>query len=245
LEEDKIVLRIQLSRDEYERLKRIAEERGYSLVSDLVKAVLEGLVPGSPGAGQARGVEQELRRLERRITDLLNPYTGKIDEIMRRLGELQEMLEECLGREERPSVEAPRPQARPAQARPRSQWREERYERPRRQYKSGIERLRTEKVVTGSDVKWMRMPDKFFDKLRREGAVVFRAGGETIAVDPDFWDEFISLLSRYSVRDHEELAGILEEEMGEKAARLFRMLLRSGLVYYDEETGGWMIEAPR
>jgi len=245
--EDKVVLRIQLPREKYEELKRIAEEKGYSLPSDLVKTLIEGLIEGVPTGGAPKGVEQEIRRLERRLTDLLNPYTGKLDEILRRLSEIQEALEECQAQPARPyrepGYEQPRPTPRPAQARPRGQWqRQGREERPRRQYRSGIERLKGDKVVTLSDVKWMNMPDKFFEKLKREGAIVFQAGGETVAVDPDYWREFLGLVERYSVRDPEEMARILEEELGERAVRLFNMLVRSGLAYFDEEAGGWVVE---
>jgi len=243
---DRVVLRIQLPREKYEELKRIAEEKGYSLPSDLVKTLIEGLLEGSPTGGSSKGVEQEIRRLERRIADLLNPYTGKLDEILRRLGEIQELLEECQSQPARPprepAPEPPRPAARPAPSRPRAQQWQRQEERPRRQYRSGIERLRGDKVVRLSDVKWMRMPDRFFDKLRREGAIVFQAGGETVAVDPDYWREFLGLVERYSVRDPEEMARILEEELGERAAMLFNMLVRSGLAYFDEEAGGWVVE---
>ncbi|MFN4045886.1 MAG: hypothetical protein ACK4H7_00920, partial [Acidilobaceae archaeon] len=95
-------------------------------------------------------------------------------------------------------------------------------------------------VVFQDDVRWMKSPDKFFDKLKKEGAVVLEVGGEKIAVDSSFWLSFKEELDKVSVSDLEEAASIIELSLGEAAGRLFRKLAKAGLIVYDEDSGIWI-----
>jgi len=234
---EKVVIKVELPRDEYLKLVRLAEEEGYPLASDYVRALvaraLEGRLGGEcPGGGldERRLAEAIARRLERRLADLINPFTAKIDEMQRRIGELVEALEQAEARggpveaEERPE----RPPAR------------RRVERggPSR----GMERLRSEGVVFESDLRGrLRQPEAFLRKLGSEGAVVLDLAGEKVAVDPGFWERLVESLSRLSIRDEGEVESLLSAELGERAARLFRLLVRSGLAYYDEDSASWVV----
>jgi len=153
--------------------------------------------------------------------DILNPYTGKIDEITRRLAELRELLEEAREERVREVVERPVRRA-PA-----------------------IEKLKEQGVVFQEDVRWMKSPERFFEKLKREGAMVLSIGGERVAVDPGFWARFAEEVDKISVGDVEEAASLLEMSLGEAAGRLFRKMVKAGVAVYDEDQGIWVLNVQK
>ncbi|MEM4035987.1 MAG: hypothetical protein QXU97_05205 [Fervidicoccaceae archaeon] len=221
---------IKLSDEEYEILKKKAEERGLSSVTEYLLAIARETPPISQrvARGEAQLIEQEQARLiasvERKIHDIINPYTAKIDELSRRIAAVIERLDEL-----RESVEISRrgeaPASRPAPA------------RARRRGTSAIERLREDGVVFQSELTWLSNPPAFFDKLKREGAVVFRLGGEYVAVDQRFWEEFKSRLSKERGEKAEEVASRLPAKM----SRLFLKLSAEGLASYNKEARSWII----
>ncbi|MCS7106769.1 MAG: hypothetical protein NZ902_01505 [Acidilobaceae archaeon] len=221
--EEKVVLKVELSREEYEALKAKARSEGYPLPSEYAREVLRRAL----GKGEARGLDvKEIadnvsKRVERTVADLLNPYTGKIDEISRRLSELIELLEVEKEREAK-EVKEPR-------------------ELKERRPVSAIDRLKDQQVVFSEDMKWMKAPEKFFEKLRREGAMVVEVGEEKIAVDKDFWEQFKAEVESISVRSVEEASSLIGSYLGEGAGRLFKKLARAGLLVYDEDRGEWLL----
>ncbi len=225
--EDKVVVKVELSKEDYEILKAISKREGYSLVPEYLKFVIKiiieegGLVKGE--SIQVRELSESIgKRVERLVTDLLNPYTGKIDEISRKISELKEAVESLEAEKAKPKPPTPLPPG-----------------EPRKPF-SAIERLKSQGAVFQDDVRWMKSPDKFFDKLKKEGAVVLEAGGEKIAVDSDFWLSFKEELDKVSVSDMEEAASIMELSLGDAAGRLFRKLAKAGLIVYDEDNGVWV-----
>jgi len=174
--------------------------------------------------------ESLVRRLERVIQDILNPYTAKLDEIYRRLGEIYELIESGSG-ERGPPPPSPPPVSRGETASPRQS----------RRGASAIDRLKEEGVFFEEDAKWLRAPERFFQKLEREGAIVLSIHGEHIAVDPDFWEGFLAELENLEVSSLEDAADILSERLGDKAGRLLEALARAGLAYFDETSGRWRI----
>ena len=223
-EKDRVSVKVELTRSEYEALKAIARREGYSLVSDYLRGLARDAIEGrvSRGAGGGEQAEVLAKRLERVIVDLLNPYTGKIDEIARRIGDLVELVE-------RSEVE-----------RPREVSREKR--EVRRAPLTAIERLKEQEAVFQEDVQWMKSPEKFFEKLKKEGAVVVSIGGEKAALDPDFWARFKDEVGKISVGDLDEAVGLLEEALGEAAGRLLRKMARAGMAVYDEDVGAWVLK---
>ena len=207
-------------------LRSYCRRRGVELLPECIASILKECVEGQAAAASP-DMDRVVRRIERVVQDLLNPFTGKIDEINRRLSELVEALEASAYREEeRESIPAPQaPKARGP------------VERSRRG--SAIERLKAEGVVFEDDVRWMRAPERFFQKLEREGAVVLDVQGEKVAVDPDFWREFLEFVEALQVSDLTEASDIVEEKLGPQASKLFRKLARAGLLHYNEETGSW------
>jgi len=223
--EGKVLVRIELNKSEYEVLKVLARREGYSLVSDYLRRLIKDVIEGRVGKGISGGEQADVivKKLERVVVDLLNPYTGKIDEIARRLAEIIELLE-------RGEVERAREVIR---------------EKPRevkRAPSTAIEKLKEQGVVFQEDVQWMKSPDRFFEKLKKEGAIVVSIGSEKVALDPDFWAKFTEEVGKISVGDLEEAADMLGMALGEVAGRLLRKMAKAGIAVYDEDSGVWILK---
>jgi hypothetical protein len=225
---DRVVLKIELDYDDYIVLEREAKRRGYSLVSDYLRDLVVGLARrggehAAPGADLGRALESVAKRIERTIADLINPFTGKIDELAQRIADLAERMERG---------EAEEKAERQAE------------ERGRRRVFTAVDRLKSEGVVFEEDLKWLKAPEKFFQRLEREGAVVLNLGGERVAIDKGFWERFVSEVEDVKVRDPDHAAVIVEERMGGKAARLFEKLVKASIAFYDEDLGRWSVPLP-
>jgi len=263
------IVAFSLPDDLYEELKRRAGRRGYSLVSDYVRAlVLRELGYGDEAERIRELIREELRklvaegsevkvepvdvdklleklqaRLERRLQDMINPWTAKIDQIQARLAELQEKIE---GIEERLKGAEPREEkatrersggAFQQSAAFQGERGERREYRPHGKRKTAIDRLREQGVVYEHDVQWLRDRDAFFEKLRREGAVIFDLGGERVAVDPTFWENFKEKLEMLPTANEEEIKLLLTSQQYE----LFKRLKEAGLVYFDATKRAWRL----
>lgn len=215
------VVAVKLSDEEYVELERVARERGYTMVAEFVKDVILDLLKGERGETPP-SLERLYSRLERKVQDLVNPFTAKIDDVLRRTAELQSKVEELeqriTGLEERLRGERPRPAR-------------------RERRKSAIERLKEQGAVFETDVRWLRNRDAFFEKLRREGALILDTSEGRIAVDPEFWRRFLARLSRLKSRSEDEILG--KGMLNAQEYRLFKALKSSGLVYYEEEKKRW------
>ncbi len=246
---DQVKIKITLTREEYERLKALAEAQGYELVTHYLYSMIKKTLHGGmeqPVSGSSGSIDldQVVRRIQRTIQDLLNPYTGKLDEISRRIADLYELVESISTRkgEEEPSEKKYRePQEYQRYPRQRYAYREREY-REQRPYTrvTAFQRLKEEKIVYES-ASWIRRPDKLFQSLEREGAVILHFQDGRAAVDPEFWNEFKRRLSEIAVRTVEEVEFLLSSSMGDKAGELFRKLVKEGFAYYDEDRGGWIV----
>jgi len=222
-----IPIKIWLDEETYALLKSWCRQRRIELLPECIQTLLRESLEAS-SAPLRLAPETLLKRIERVIQDLLNPFTGKIDEVNRKISEVIELLE---SEEARESKEAPQP--------PRPLPLQERLEARPAKRPSAIARLKEEGVVFEEDVKWMRSPSRFFQKLEREGAIVIDVQGEKVAVDPEFWREFLDEVRSLQVSDLGEATGIMEDRLGPQAAKLFRRLVRAGLIHFNEETGSW------
>jgi hypothetical protein len=222
-----VPIKVWLRKEDYELVKALAEKEGYSSVSDFLSELLPSCLRGPE---EKTDIEALAKRLERVIVDLLNPYTAKIDEIYKRLGEIIELIE---------SISQPQPAKEEILVQPR----QKKVERPQpRKGLSAIERLRSEGVVFQEDMSWLKAPEKFFQKLEREGAIVIDVDGEKVAVDSSLWSSFKEALQQVMVRDPNEAASLIASAVGRPiVAKLFKKLVSSGLVYYDEEYGSWRL----
>ncbi|MEB3757356.1 MAG: hypothetical protein GSR76_00660 [Desulfurococcales archaeon] len=239
----KKVISTVVDEETYKLLKRKAELKGYRLLSDYLRFLIErDLSEEEQSSSDILGeledlLNKKLSRIERTVADLLNPYTGKIDRIITLVTELKEELEqsrETMAQQEPASFtqEARQPSE---QKKPLVSYRKEQTHPPR---KTAIERLKEEGAVYESDLGWLKRPDLFFSKLEREGAIVFEAGEERVAVDPEFLNELKSKLREINIPEAESVEKLLRPQ----EARLFRLLVDSGRAYFDSVEGGWFIE---
>jgi len=228
------IVTIKLTDEEFNQLKSRAAARGFESISEYMKSLalsehkpIEAQVlpqkEAKEKAEEGSSKERELvQSIARAVQDIVNPFTAKIDELARSVAELRERIEKL---EEAVQKGAHEAEARPEAARPSKAGRGA----------TAIERLSIEGVVFQSELTWLKNPKAFFDKLKREGAVVIELEGEYIAVDPEFWDKFQSKLSGTNERDPAKVAKSLPEKM----ASLFKKLLSEGKVVYDSEEGVW------
>ncbi|BEP17113.1 hypothetical protein PYJP_04650 [Pyrofollis japonicus] len=246
------VIAIRLPSDVYRELEQRARRLGYSLVSDYlrdliyrelgykekeeaVRKLVEELVEkklAEKGTTEI-DVDKILSKIEKKIQDIINPWTAKIDQLSMRISELYEKIEEL--EEKVKSFEAAEATRREqyaqavARYRPQSESRRE----PRR--RTAIERLREQGAVFEHDVQWLRDRDAFFERLRREGAIILNVGGERIAVDPEFWRNFKEKVEQLPTPNDDEVRVLLTDTQ----YQLFKKLKESGMIYFDASKRAW------
>ncbi len=251
---EEVILKIRLPKDKYEALKNIARSQGYELPTYYLRSLIDRVVEGKAGLqpmpAPSLDPEYLAKKLERAITDILNPYTAKIDEINRRLAEIIELLESRQPVEGGAEQEIPvQPQQRAweqrreYQAYQKTSMQHARRQAERPQRRSAISRLREEGVFLEEENPWVKNPERFFQSLEREGAVVLRLPEGRIAVDRELWEEFVKKIGEIAVRDTEQAAILVESSLGEPAGKLFRKLALSGKIAYDEDRQGWVVLA--
>ncbi len=239
------IIMVKLSEEEYKRLAEKSKEEGYALLSDYLRTlILRSLGVESPGEAAKPAVEQFekklLGRLERKLQDIVNPWTQRIEKLSQQISVLYEQLDELrerintLEKEVRELKESPRATS----YMPHTGYRRTGFERGERRRRSAIERLKEQGVVFESDVRWLKDRTAFFEKLKREGAIVVNASGERIAVDREFWIRFLEKLEEIRTSDEEEVRGRLDEQ----EYRLFSQLRKAGVVFYDAKDGKWLVD---
>jgi len=233
-----VPVKIWLPNEDYAILKKLSEREGYETVSDFIASIISSYVKGSVSVGgpdEKRLYDNIAKKLERVVVDLLNPYTGKLDDIYRRLAVIQEILE---------SRQAEADTLRDRETRQQRQAVSRGRTVQQRRGTTAMDRLKEEGVVFQEDLSWLRAPDRFFQKLEREGAIVIDLDGERVAVDPAFWREFTRILPDILVRDPDEASSLVEASLGRKhSGRLFLKLVKAGYVYYDEDAGVWTLSS--
>ena len=221
-----IVITIELSDKDYEQLLRRAKEAGFSDVQPYIESLIRS--PPAQAAPQLEALEERLgRRLERLVQDLLNPFTQKVDDLARRLAQIEEAIE---------GLRAQAQQA-PAQQRAAQARQAEREQAPSK----AIERLRRQGVVFEEEVGWLRAPDKFFARLEKEGAVVLAFSDGRAAVDPDFWKKLVAEIEGTSLRDPKQAADKIAASLGDRAATLFNKLVKNNIAYYNDNERRWRV----
>ncbi|MGC9071916.1 MAG: hypothetical protein ACP5HK_04395 [Acidilobus sp.] len=228
------VIRIELTDQQYEALSKRAREAGFPSVESYVEAAITGSLPQ---AQQSPDVIEEriVKRVERAIQDVLNPFTQKVDELAKRLAEVQENVEELK------EAMRQRPASPPLPERAQRPAAQERAGATAEQQPGALERLRRQGVVFSEDVAYMRAPDRFFAKLERLGAVVLQLPDGQAAIDPDFWRKFVTELENTKLADARQVSDKLAASMGDRASALFNRLVRGGVAVYDEDSKRWVV----
>jgi len=223
-------VKLDLPVDLYNELERLAREAGYSSVSEYIVSVIENLV-----AFTSRPLISDLdrwkTRIERYIQDEINKRLSlidtmrsqivelyeKLDSIQQRISELESTIQDM--RREKVEVVSE------AQVLPTS----------RRRYKTGIERLKEEKIVFESKLPPKIQRDRLFAYFEREGAVVLKLSKERVAVDPDYWREFKQKLLDLSTSVEEEIKSLL----GDRGFELWKALYSDNAIIYDSRVKKW------
>ena len=212
-------LRVRVSEEAYKSLESLAKREGFSSAEDYLVHLVHTIA-------REKGLEDFERikpKIERFIQDEINKRMTALETIRRQVVEIYEKiesLEERLKAIEETVKESSKLVERPREAPPR---------------KTGIERLREEKVVFESRLPARVQRDRLFAYFEREGAVVLKLSKERVAVDPEFWKEFKSKLESLSSPREEDIQQVL----GSPGFELWKALYADNLIYYDPRSKRW------
>ncbi len=214
-----------MDRDTYEKLLEKATDKGYLRVEEYIMELIRSDLRGGLELDIAQIMDKLKPRIKRYVEDIVNEYLSMVMENKRKIAELYEKIEE-IKELVRKAEEKPRQPQQP----------------PPRRRKTGIEILREQKVLFESRLERLRNKDRFFDYLKRQGAIVLELEGERIAVDPDFWMEFKEKIS--GIRTYDEREAV--KDLLPVEQELFMKLRRSEIIIYDSRTHSWrVVEEPR
>jgi len=220
---EKREVRILIDDELYEELRKKALELGFSDVSSYILDIVSRSLT-TEKAGE-ESLERIRSRLERYVQDEINKGLAQIETIRRQVADIIQRLEEL---EERvKSIE---------EHRGPGVSEVEREAKPGKPYKTGIERLRDDKVVFESTLPARIQRDRLFSYFERMGAVVLHLSRERVAVDSEFWREFKEkLFNRVKTNSEEEL----KKSLGEKGYMLWKALYEDNMIVYDPKTRSW------
>jgi FtsZ-binding cell division protein ZapB len=214
---------IELDEDTYKKLVEKAEKEGYSIVSDYIIYLIKKELGGGKTISLDEIMARIKPRIERIVQDETSRYLEMINELRMKIAEIHERIdglsEEVEDLKKKIEEQAQKP-----------------YKPARRTSKTGIERLREDKVVFESNLPSRLRSDRFFNYLEREGAVVLRLTRERIAVDPEYWEEFKRRLFEELDSDDEE---VIKRILGKPGYELFLKLREESLIYYDPKQRKW------
>lgn len=209
----------------YEVLEKIVKNYPGSRIEEAVRKFIIDSLGSEVRITQPQVDESKIQRF---LQDMINPFTAKIDDVARRLGSIVEVLDSLSER-----VKNLEDEVRSIKSKPEAQITSQ----PSKEVKkSAIDVLKDQKVMYEKDIaSKIRNRDAFFDKLRREGAVVFEVKGQRIAIEPGFWHDFKTLLESLSTSNESEI----REKLGRIGYNLLKSLWEGGLIYYDSINKKW------
>lgn len=211
---------VNLSSEQVEALSKMFPE--LPIEDALLTIVSSAISSGKPPKAEDKGLKS--------VIDTINAYTGKIDEINRKISHLLELLEDLSARVQG-LEEQVRSMSRVTQQ-PRAEERRE-------ARKSAIDILRDQKMMFESDIaSKIKNRDAFFDKLRRDGAIVIELAKERVAVDPDYFGKFVERVEKISASSEEALS----KELSKEDLKLLKALMNSGLAYFDSVKKKWVVD---
>ncbi len=214
---------IELDEETYRKLIERAEAEGFSLISDYIVALIKrSLSVEKPEIPVKEVIEKLKPKINRIVQDEVNRYIQVIVDIRKQIADLYEKLDTL-------SSEVEQLKNRIVQ--------QPQVSRQAPQRKTGIERLREEKVVFESTLPPRLQRDRFFKYLEREGAVVIPLERERIAVDPEYWSEFKKILFEEINTDDED---VIKRMLGDLGYELFRRLREDSIIYFDSRRKKWV-----
>ncbi|MEM2158141.1 MAG: hypothetical protein QXO72_03900 [Sulfolobales archaeon] len=210
----------------YEVLEKIVKAYPGSLVEDAISRFIMDALGGEIQIPQS---QTELSKIQRFLQDMVNPFTAKIDEVARRLGNVVEVLDELSEK-----VKVLEEDVKSIKGRTEAQLPPQ---QPSKEIKkSAIDVLKDQKVMYERDIaSKIRNRDAFFDRLRRDGAVVLEVKGQRVALEPSYWNEFKVILESLTTSNESEL----RDKLGKIGYNLLKTLWEGGLIYYDSINKKW------
>lgn len=174
-----------------------------------------------------------IQRMLRSANDTLNAYSALMTEIRNKLTELYEAIDNLSKKiddiSSKMALQQQLPQPQVEVQQPKEKVREK---------ISAIEILKKQNVIYESEIaSKIRNRDAFFDKLKREGAVVLELKDQRIAVDKAFWEEFLEKVSTLKTNVESEYVKVL----GRAGAELLKKLNESGIAIYDVIKKKWVV----
>lgn len=221
---------IKVTDDEYKRLEEEARKEGYVLLSDYIKHKLFSSNVESKKENGNINTDEILKKLERRMQDMINPFTAEVETIKKKIAELAEKLD-SLQVSEKQKIES---KEIPKQV----EKQQEKAAVQQKPKKSVMEILKERGAIYESEEK-LKNPDAFFEKIEREGGKVLFTERERIAMDPEFYDNFIKKLSEIHTSDEIEAQKFLTKQ----EHKLFQKLRSLGIIYFDASARSWKISA--
>ncbi|MEM0351993.1 MAG: hypothetical protein QXT76_01540 [Sulfolobales archaeon] len=211
---------LNLSSEQVEALSKMFPD--LPIEDALMTIITNALSSGKPPKVEDKGLKS--------VIDMINAYTGKIEEVNRKISYLLEVLEDLSAR-----IQSLEDQIRnlPHAVQPAKT------EEKREARKSAIDILREQKIMFESDIaSKIKNRDAFFEKLRRSGAVVIELAKERVAIDPDYFSKFIEKVEKVAVSSDEALS----KELSKEDLKLLKALMNSGLAYFDSIKKKWVID---
>ncbi len=188
-----------------------------------------------------QSIANNLQRVVMAAGDTLNSYSQMLSDMRLRLAEIWEFLKEVNERISRleSMLQAPsKPQEVVQVQQQRPEAREIRHERSRERRSSAIEILKKQRIMFESDLaSKIRNRDAFFERLRKDGALVLTLSDQRIAIDPEYWREFLSTLEALRTNAEKEL----KEALGHQGYQLLMALSKSALAYFDATKKKWVV----
>ncbi|BFH73250.1 hypothetical protein SJAV_11940 [Sulfurisphaera javensis] len=226
------IIYIKLTDEEYKELEERAKKEGYVLINDYIKSVL---LSGSPtittnNINVNDLVAQISSRLERKVQDLINPFTAQIEDLKRKIAEVVERIDEIEAKVEGQSSKEKEEQ-KPIQTQKKPAYEQSKKEGEK---KTAIEILNQQGALFESELR-LKNADAFFNKLEREGARIIYTEKERIALSQEFFNKFLEKLKEIKTPDPAEA----ESKLDQKEAKLFKRLVSEGLIIFDGETKSW------
>ena len=221
---------------------------GETLEGAVRKAIEESLT--REGSEEVKSLENEIvnihsvvHNLQRIVTttgDVLNSYSQLLSDIRFKLGELlsavqglDSKINEFLSKLGEVGV-----QAVPTASTVSKETYEVQKEKGKERRASAIDILRKQKVMFEADLaSKIRNRDAFFEKLRRDGALVLSLTDQRVALDPGFWEEFLSKLKTLDTNSERRI----QEVLGKAGSDLLKALSKNALAYFDTTKKRWVI----
>jgi uncharacterized lipoprotein NlpE involved in copper resistance len=252
------------SDEEFNELMEKAKKAGFVLLNDYVKYRLMKC----DNSTQQSQIDMSTisGRIERKIQDVLMPFTSEIDALKMQIAMVLEKIEEVSdnirettlaraktekkgpltqkGLKEMPEKSGTS-QSEKELAKDLQQAQQEAKEKNEASQtektatdkkKDAMSVLKEQGVVFESELN-LRNPDALFSKLEKEGAKIITTEKERIAIHPDFYAKFTSDLNKINTSDVNEAAKHLDE----REAKLFKKLVSEGLAYFDNGSKTWKL----